>query len=137
MLFSFVCFLAFATLSAAPTFLLTRMRLNSDLRRAGPKPTADALERRNRVLLLIFFGTVVVVAFFEAIVPNLSDAILNFQERSQNLPGWALLQVGSGRISWLLYVAMFMGIVVGLTLGTLWAIRKDPGLNGVRAVDVI
>jgi len=138
MLFIFVCFLAVAAVSAALAFFFTRRRLRSDLRRAGPKPIADTLERRNRVLLLVLVGILAVLALFEALVPAIAYAMQDFQENlGPSLPAWVLWEIGSGSISWMLYLAVLLGVLSGLTFGTLQALRNYPELGGVRALDVI
>jgi hypothetical protein len=139
MLFILVTFLAFAAVSGMLAFFVTRMRLSSEWRRAGPKPIADALERRNRALLLVLGIILVVVAFFEAIVPTIAYAVQDIQADTigESLPAWALLEVGNGSISWLLYLAVLAGITAGITFGTLRALRIFPELGAVGALDVI
>jgi MFS superfamily sulfate permease-like transporter len=138
MMFIVVCFLAFFAVSTALAFVFTRRRLNSDLRRAGPKPIADALERRNRTLLLILVGMLAVLAFFEALVPGLAYAIQDLQDNvGTGLPAWALFEVGNGSISWMLYLAVAAGVLAGLVAGTKQALNNFPELGGVGYLDVI
>lgn len=138
MLFIFVCFLACASLSAFFALIFTRRRLNSDWRRAGPRPIASALRRRNRTLLIVLAGLLAVVALFEAIVPAIAYALQDLQENmSRSFPTWALVGVGNGSISWLLYLAVLSGVFAGLVFGTLRALRAFAELNGVRALNVV
>jgi hypothetical protein len=138
MMFIVVCFLACVAVSTALAFVFTRRRLGSDLRRAGPKPIADAMERRNRTLLLVLVGVLAVLAFFEALVPGLAYAIQDLQDTvGTGLPAWALVAVGGGSISWILYLAVVAGVLAGLLAGTKQALAAHPELGGVRYLDVI
>jgi len=139
MLFHLVCFLAFSAVTAAAAFLLTRGKLHRAWNRAGPKPIADALEKRNRILLLVVASILAVLAFFEAAVPRLAYEVQDLQSNAleESLPGWVLFSVGNGSISWMLYLAMLGGIVAGLLGGTIGALRTDPDLRRVGVLDVI
>jgi hypothetical protein len=138
MLFMIVCFLAFAAVSAAAAFALTRRRLSTEWRRAGPKPIADALERRNRSLLLVLAGILAVIAFFEALVPGIAYALQDLQDSlGRDVPSWAIVQVANGTISWALYLSALVGVLTGLLLGTLRALRIFPELGSVRALDLV
>ena len=138
MLFIVVCFLACAAVSTGLAFFFTRRRLSSDLRRAGPKPIADAMERRNRTLMLVLLGVLAVLAFFEALVPGLAYTIQDLQDNvGTGLPGWALVQVGNGSISWMLYLAVLCGVLAGLVGGTRQAMASYPELSAVGYLDVI
>ena len=133
MLFIIVCLSAFLAVTFAVAFWLTRRRVAGDWRRAGPGHVADGLARRNRAVLLVTFGVLSVVGLFEALVPDLAYGIQNLQEDvfGQSLPSWALVELGNGSISWLLYLAIWLGVATGLWAGSL------QGLRGYREYDSI
>jgi len=139
MLFIFVFFLGTAALTTAVAFVLTRRRLNGEWRREGPKPIADALERRNRTFAIVSACFLAVLAIFEVIVPSIAFGMQDLQADAlgETLPLWAVVRVGDGSISWLFYLAILLGIVAGLTFGTLRSLREHDHLGGVGVLDVM
>lgn len=133
MIFILVFSLALAAITFALVYWGTSRRVSGEWRRASPAHVANGLARRNRVVLLVMAGLLFVIALFEVLVPGLGYGIQSLQEDvfGQSLPDFALLEAGYGSISWLLYVAIWAGVAIGLLTGSLQGLRGHREFDGI------
>lgn len=115
-------------------FGLLHWRMRGGWSRDQPSVVGDRLRLGNRILAAIVLGIVVVIALLEMYVPTVGYWVVE----SQYVVGDRLVQeltfhqpVGSGTLSWGLYLAVFLGILLGAMAGDWAAMRSYPVLRGL------
>ena len=136
----FLYFLLFFLLLFGVAYGLTVWRMGHGLSAAGPARVGAALKSRNRAILLFFVVVLVIIAVMEALIPDVSLALENLQYAVGDLvesePA-LVYQTANGSVSWGLHLGILFGVLGGLALGTLAAIRRYPVLRGLGVRDIV
>ena len=139
MVFIMLCCLLSTLVTLVLIWFTTQRRIVRHWSMEGPRQIGDNVQRRNRVVLFVVFGALAVLAFFEAVLADLGYAIQDLQGDVflETVPGWAIVHLGQGSISWALYLAVFLGVVAGLLFGTFKSFTPFVELKNLRLLDVL
>jgi amino acid transporter len=140
MIFYLACLLVALLVVALPIYLTTLARLRSDWQLDGPREISDRLRRRNRTVLVVFLCIALLIAFLEMVVTDYSFWIQDLQATpllGGGAPLWAVPSVANGSFSWLLYLCLAVGVLGGLLVGTIAAIRKYTILSEVGVLKIV
>ncbi len=133
-------FLLFFAVLFGLGYALTAVRMGGRGQADGPARIGAALRSRNRAVALFFVVVLLVMAVLEALVTDVSEAVEDLQYRVGDLvtadPVW-IYETGNGTVSWGLYLAILVGAVAGVALGTYVATRRYPVLRGLTLGSVI
>jgi hypothetical protein len=127
-------FLLFLLLTAALAYGLTVRGMNGAWAREGPAAVAAKLRFRNRALVVGTLGVLVLAGVLEALLPDVSDAVLSLQYALGDALGAdpALVwQTQNGTVSYGLYLGILLGVLLGALGGTAAAARRYPVLRGL------
>ena len=121
-------------------YALTAMRMGGTGNADGPARVGAALRSRNRAVVLFFVVVLLILAVLEALITDVSEAIEDLQYRVGDMvstdPMW-IYETGNGTVSWGLYLAILVGALAGVVLGTFVATRRYPVLRGLTLRDMI
>ena len=135
-----LAFLLFFLLLAGIAAGLTVWRVGGRGAGDGPARIGSALRSRNRAVMLFFVVVLVVMAVLEALVTDVSIAMEDLQYRigdMANADPALIYETANGSVSWGLYLAVLLGALGGLAVGTYLATRRYPVLRGLGIRDVI
>jgi hypothetical protein len=133
-------FLLFFLVLAGIAYTLTTLRMGGRGAADGPARVGAALRARNRAVMLFFAVVLVVLAVLEALVTDVSVAMEDLQYSVGDLVNAdpaLIYETGNGSVSWGLYLAVLLGALGGLAVGTYVATRRYPVLRGLGVRDVI
>ena len=131
-----LAFVAALLLLGIAALFSTRGRMTGDLNREGPARIADAMKRRNRVWMIVVVALVVVASLVELFLADYHNALLDLQ---YDLGGSAFgsADAALGGISWLLYLCVLLGALVGVVFGTIAGLKGYRIADNIRFLDVI
>lgn len=130
-LFFFLALIVFGLLA----FVLTSSAMKGPLSTEGPARIAAALKRRNRLMLLGAFALLAVLALVEMLVYDLHSRLVDLQYSIGSAFGY--YEGANGGISWLFYLCIFFGTIVGLVVGTLISVRRFAMTRGLGIGDTL
>lgn len=130
-LFFFLALLVFGLLA----FVLTGSAMTGRLSTEGPARIAAALKRRNRLILLVVFALLAVLALAELLVYDLHTGLVDLQYSMGQAIGY--YEGANGGISWLFYLSLLFGTLVGLLVGTLVSVRRFAIARGLGVGDAV
>lgn len=136
----FLYFLLFFLLFAILAYVLTVVKMGGAFEAAGPARVGGSLRGRNRVITGAFLVVLVILAVLEALIPDVSAAMVDLQYRVGDLVTSSpvmIYETGNGTISWGLYLGVLLGVFGGLAVGTAAAVRRYPVLRGLGLRDII
>ncbi|MFB6271955.1 MAG: hypothetical protein ABEL51_03570 [Salinibacter sp.] len=131
-------FLLFFLCSLIGYFWHTQSTIRGEFRASGPRSISEGLARRNKKSIIVAIFLVVCVAVLEALVPDVAYWFQDLQTMmGGRLPEWGIVFLESGGgISWGLYVAIIIALILGVFGGTLigckqYSRTKSFGLSEV------
>lgn len=127
--------------ATAATMVKARGDISDTWSREGPGRIAEHLRRRNRTILLVTVVLLIVVAFLEAIVPDIHYGLEDMQfvvGDYLNASPTGVITFGSGAgLSWGLYLSIGFAALAGIWLGTVVACRSFGSTQGIEALQLI
>ena len=135
-----IFFVLFLLVWMGLAYVLTSSAMRRRLGKAGPAAVGRSLQSRNRLILGVTLVVLALLAIMEALLPAASNAVQNLQFAVGDATGSDLVlfaNTGGGSLSWGLYLAIFVGTLLGILFGTLMAIRRFPVLRGLTIGDLI
>ena len=126
-------FLTALIVASGVAFALTNASLGGPLLREGPGPIARSIRRRNRLFITGAVIFVVLFATLEALVPDLHLAMLDLAYSLAAQEPFGVITFASGAgVSWGLYLAVVLGTMAGLVVGSFAACRRHEHAGSLR-----
>jgi len=136
-----VFLLSFFVLFVAVSGLLSRKDVRGTYLREGPGRISEHLRKRSRVIVGAILAVLAGVALLEVLIPDVHYTIVEAQYQVGLLlnsgPAGVIDLSSGGGISWALYLAILVGTMGGVIVGTWLACRALPMMRGVSPLKLI
>jgi len=121
--------------------LLARKDVRGSFLREGPGRISEHLRKRSRVIVGTVVAVLVCVALLEVLIPDVHYSIVEAQYQVGLLLNSGPIGVidlsSGGGISWALYLAILVGTMGGVVVGTWTGCRELPMMRGVSPLSLI
>ena len=139
MLFEFILLLVISLLIGGVQYLATSSNLKSGWRLNAPSVIIEKIKSRNRAVLIVVLVLVSLSSFVEAVFEDYSYWLVNLQNflLSAPVPEGAISFTSVGSISWLTYLTVLIGTVLGCVFGSSFAAKQYAILRGVKSFSLM
>ena len=134
MIYAIALFLVFLIFFGL-TFVLTGSAMNGPWSSEGPARISASLKRRNRLLLVGVLAVLAVVILLEFVLYDFHSALVDLQYSIGEAFGY--YEGSNGGFSWLLYLMVFLGTLLGVVFGSLVSVRRFAITRGLGPADVL
>lgn len=120
-------------------FFVVSSGLKSGWRLNAPSVIVEKIKSRNRAVLIVVFVLVSLSVVVEAVYEDYSYWIVNQQTYllPVPVPEWALIYTSVGSLSWLLYLVILLGALLGCVFGSWFAAKQYSLLRAVKPFSLV